>query len=54
MNKFELIEAIAKSADISLQAEDVIFVPGSLGKSAARRTAEAIVSITTGLAVYRR
>jgi polysaccharide export outer membrane protein len=40
--------------DIALQSEDVLFVPASAGKNAARRTFEAIVQTATGLAVYRR
>jgi polysaccharide export outer membrane protein len=42
------------STDLALQNEDILFVPGSAGKNAARRTLEAIVQTATGLAVYRR
>lgn len=44
----------AKSDDSQLLPGDVLFVPRSAGKSAARRGAEAILQITTGVAVYRR
>ncbi|HYG98829.1 MAG TPA: polysaccharide biosynthesis/export family protein [Terriglobales bacterium] len=44
----------AKAPDEQLQPGDVLFVPRSAGKSAARRGAEAILQITTGVAVYRR
>jgi hypothetical protein len=37
-----------------MQGEDVLFVPASAGKNAARRTLEAVVQTATGLAVYRR
>jgi polysaccharide export outer membrane protein len=43
----------AKSPDITLQAEDIIFVPGSAAKGAAKRGMEAIIQVATGLAVYR-
>ena len=43
----------AKSPDITLQADDIIFVPGSAAKSAAKRSMEAIIQVATGLAVYR-
>jgi polysaccharide export outer membrane protein len=40
--------------DVALQAEDIVFIPGSgAGKGAAKRSLEAIVQISTGLAVYR-
>jgi polysaccharide export outer membrane protein len=43
-----------KATDVSMQGEDVLFVPASAGKNAARRTLEAVVQTATGLAVYRR
>src|SRR5216684_8669737 len=43
----------AKAPDIQLQADDVIFVPGSAGKSAAKRGAEAILQMATGVAIWR-
>ena len=43
-----------KAPDVQLYANDVLFVPNSLAKSSARRTAEAILQTATGIAVYRR
>jgi polysaccharide export outer membrane protein len=43
----------AKAPDIQLQADDVVFVPGSAGKSAAKRGAEAILQMATGVAIWR-
>jgi polysaccharide biosynthesis/export protein len=42
----------SKAPDIRLQAEDIIFVPNSVAKTATRRTLEAIIQSATGLAVY--
>ena len=42
----------AKQADIALQPEDIIFVPGSFGKKAARRGAETALAMTQTLAIY--
>ena len=44
----------AQAEDPPLQPEDILFVPASLGKSAARRSLEAIVQTATGLAIYGR
>ena len=44
----------AKSPDVPLENEDVLFVPNSASKSAARRSLESIVEVATGLAIYRR
>ena len=44
----------AKSPDLALKAEDIVFVPNSAAKSAARRGLESIVQVATGLAIYRR
>src|SRR6266852_3048940 len=41
-----------KAPDIRLQAEDIIFVPNSVAKSATRRSLEAAIQMATGLAVY--
>jgi polysaccharide export outer membrane protein len=41
----------AKAEDVALQANDILYVPGSTGKKAARRTLDSIVQITTGLAI---
>jgi polysaccharide biosynthesis/export protein len=40
--------------DISLQPDDIIFVPTSAAKSATRRGLEAIIQAATGVAIYRR
>jgi polysaccharide export outer membrane protein len=42
----------AKSGDVHLQAEDIIFVPSSAAKSATKRSLEAIIQAATGLAIY--
>jgi polysaccharide biosynthesis/export protein len=44
----------AKSPDMNLQPEDIIFVPTSGAKAAGRRTLEAIVQTATGMAIYGR
>jgi polysaccharide export outer membrane protein len=43
----------AQAQDAPLQADDILFVPGSATKGAMRRSAEAILQITTGVAIYR-
>ena len=43
----------AKAPDVPLQADDVVFVPASAGKSAAKRGAEAILQMATGIAIWR-
>ncbi|HZQ92206.1 MAG TPA: polysaccharide biosynthesis/export family protein [Terriglobales bacterium] len=51
----ELAKIISdKAPDVPLQGDDILFIPSSAAKSAARRSLESIVSITTGLAIYRR
>lgn len=42
----------SKAPDVRLQAEDIIFVPNSLAKSATKRTLEAIIQTATGVAIY--
>jgi len=42
----------AKAPDVSLVAGDVLFIPSSGAKSAARRTAEAILTAATGSVIY--
>ncbi len=44
----------AKAEDPQLQPEDVLFVPNSMGKSAALRGAQAALTIATGVAIYGR
>jgi len=43
-----------RNKDIRLQAEDILFIPGSAGKNAAARSMEAILQAAVGVAVYRR
>lgn len=43
-----------KSPDLALQGDDIVFVPNSAAKGAARRTLDAIVQIATGTAIYAR
>lgn len=43
----------AKAPDLELQADDIIFIPDSTSKSGAKRGAEAIVQMATGVAVWR-
>lgn len=43
----------AKSPDVTLQANDILFVPTSAGKSAGKRAAEAIVQTATGVMIWR-
>ncbi len=42
----------ADAEDVPLQPEDVLFVPLSRAKNAAQRSAEAILQVATGLAIY--
>jgi polysaccharide export outer membrane protein len=46
-----ILQSKAGYPDIAMQAEDILFVPVSAGKSAARRTMEAVIQITTGVAI---
>jgi polysaccharide export outer membrane protein len=43
-----------KASDVSLKAEDIVFVPSSLPKKAAIRALEAAVEIGTGVVIWRR
>jgi polysaccharide export outer membrane protein len=43
----------AKAPDPQLQPDDVVFVPGSPGKSAAKKGAETILQMATGIAIWR-
>jgi polysaccharide export outer membrane protein len=43
----------AKAEDTPLQAEDVLFIPTSMGKAAAISGAQAALSVATGLAIYK-
>jgi polysaccharide export outer membrane protein len=43
----------AKAPDPELLADDVVFVPNSAGKSAAKKGAETILQMATGIAIWR-
>ncbi|HXY13073.1 MAG TPA: polysaccharide biosynthesis/export family protein [Terriglobales bacterium] len=43
----------AKAPDLSLQPEDIVFIPRSEGKAALRRSLEAVLQAATGAAIYR-
>jgi polysaccharide export outer membrane protein len=43
----------AKAPDLKLQAEDILFVPGSAAKSAGARTLQAVINVASGVAIYR-
>lgn len=43
-----------KAPDPRLEDEDIVFIPASLGKSAARRGLEAAVQAAVGVTIYRR
>jgi polysaccharide biosynthesis/export protein len=43
-----------QDGDLPLQSEDILFIPASAPKKALGRIAEAAVTVTTGLVVYRR
>jgi polysaccharide export outer membrane protein len=43
----------AKAPDMALQAEDIVFVPTSMAKTAGRKTLESIIQVATGIAIYR-
>jgi len=42
-----------KKADVALQGDDILFIPGSTGKKAALRALEAAIQTGTGLAIWR-
>lgn len=42
-----------RKQDVSLQADDILFIPGSTGKKAALRAVEAVVQAGTGMAIWR-
>jgi len=43
-----------KGGDVPLLANDILFVPSSVAKSAALRTIEAAIQVGTGIAIYSR
>jgi polysaccharide export outer membrane protein len=52
LNLKRIIEG--RDHDVEMQSDDILFVPLSGGKKALARTAEAALSIGTGLAIYTR
>lgn len=42
-----------KAPDMQLEEDDIVFVPSSLGKSAAKRTVEAAVQMAVGAVIWR-
>jgi polysaccharide export outer membrane protein len=42
-----------KSKDMMLEPEDILYVPGSYAKSLIGKTIDSMISVTTGLAIYR-
>ena len=42
----------AKAPDPQLQAEDIVFVPGSAARSAGKLGLDAIIQAATGVAIY--
>lgn len=40
--------------DVPMKADDILFIPSSIGKKMAARSLEAMVSIVTGIAILRR
>jgi polysaccharide export outer membrane protein len=44
----------AKSPDVHLQAEDIVFVPTSTARSVGKQTLDAVVRAATGIVTYRR
>ena len=43
----------AKQADVDLKPDDIIFVPSSFGKKAAKRSVDSVIAVSQGLALYR-
>jgi len=43
----------AKQGDVDLKPDDIIFVPASFGKKAAKQTAQSALAVTQSLAIYR-
>jgi polysaccharide export outer membrane protein len=43
-----------KAEDVPLRAGDILFVPGSVSKTIGLRTAEGIIQVATGLAIWGR
>ena len=45
---------VGKSADLALQANDVLFIPESGAKKAMSRSVDALVQVATGVVIFRR
>ena len=45
---------IGKRGDVPLQGDDILFIPGSLGKKTTLRAVEAAIQTGTGLVIWRR
>jgi polysaccharide export outer membrane protein len=43
-----------RAQDVALQANDILFIPTSVAKSASMRVFEAAIQAGTGVAIYRR
>jgi len=43
----------AKSPDLDLQPDDIVFVPSSTAKTVAKKGLETIVQTASGVAIYR-
>jgi polysaccharide export outer membrane protein len=41
-----------KQPDVDLKPDDIIFVPASMGKKAAKRSVDTVLAVTQGLAIY--
>jgi polysaccharide biosynthesis/export protein len=52
VNVQEILDGRAK--DVSLQANDILFIPNSVAKSASIRALQAAIQVGTGMAVYGR
>jgi polysaccharide export outer membrane protein len=44
----------AQAGDVTLAAGDILFIPSSMQKSAARHTLDAVVQAAVGVAIYGR
>jgi polysaccharide export outer membrane protein len=52
VNLNEILDGRAK--DVTLQANDILFIPNSLAKNASMRVLDAALQAATGVAIYRR
>ena len=42
----------AKTSDMEMQPEDILFIPGSAAKNVVKRSMESVMQVATGLAIY--